>query len=365
MGRHNCNACPMNSTTTTSGSTVVSDCVCVHGSTGPSGKGCICGADTWKGTIGSMRCTSCPQHSSSFLGSTAVTECTCNAGFTDTVTGCAACPIRMYNPYVGSSGCRECAIGKYSGATGSSSADACLLCTDNSKTRFQQSTAISECLCLVGYNKDAQGTCKTCISGTFKLNLGSEPCIECAAGKYWSEQIACTPCPQHSSSPAASAKILQCSCQPGFTSQGLQCVTCSKGTFKTMRGDQACTKCSAGPGTYGGGQGQISDTCTSCNLTRGLDAHSPEGSTSIQQCKCNAGHSVQSPFVCESCEAGKYKESAGNAECKACPQDSETEDMASTNISHCLCSRAQTSDGNCTQCPSGTYGPSVGSPCQN
>ena len=98
-----CTKCPSNSSSV-SGSISLSNCTCNSGFTGPDGGICsACEAGTFKEVSGAAPCTQCaagtysaqlgaasrstclecPSNASSFLGSTSVSNCTCNSGFTD------------------------------------------------------------------------------------------------------------------------------------------------------------------------------------------------------------------------------------------------------------------------------------------
>jgi hypothetical protein len=54
-------------------------------------------------------CIDCPAHSTAVFGSSDVTNCTCNAGFTGPNGGhCSPCPVAKYKDSPGSSACHSC-----------------------------------------------------------------------------------------------------------------------------------------------------------------------------------------------------------------------------------------------------------------
>jgi len=117
-----CLACPSNSNSP-SGSTAISICTCNVGFTGPDGGSCAaCGAGKYKATSGSAACTDCLENSASPAASSAVTSCQCNAGYTGPNGGpCIECEANFYKDTVGPAACSACPAGSASPAASVSS----------------------------------------------------------------------------------------------------------------------------------------------------------------------------------------------------------------------------------------------------
>ena len=121
-----CVACPAG-TTSPAGSTSLSSCVCDVGYSG-SGSTCTsCPSGQYKGAVGPGSCALCPSGSTSPLSSTAVTACSCLPGFTGPNGGtCSACPRGSYKQASGNAACFSCPTGYSTQSTGSTSMDKCI-----------------------------------------------------------------------------------------------------------------------------------------------------------------------------------------------------------------------------------------------
>ena len=85
---------------------------CAAGTTGPNGGPCVdCASGTYKPTEGDGSCTNCPSDSSSAAGSTASTDCQCNAGYTGPGGACTACGVGTYKEAAGDAACSSCPAG--------------------------------------------------------------------------------------------------------------------------------------------------------------------------------------------------------------------------------------------------------------
>ena len=71
-------------------------------------------------------CVSCPAHSNATAGSSAVTDCQCNAGFAQDGSACAICTSGTYKTQAGNEACTPCSAGKYSAASTDCSIDDCI-----------------------------------------------------------------------------------------------------------------------------------------------------------------------------------------------------------------------------------------------
>ena len=134
-----CTDCPSN-TYSPSGGRLLTNCTCNKGYTGPDGAACAaCTAGTYKDVNGSApcslcaqgkystavaaineaTCSKCPTHTYSHGGSSMLTNCTCNKGYTGPDgAACAACIVGTYKDLNGSGPCSLCTEGKYSAQTG-------------------------------------------------------------------------------------------------------------------------------------------------------------------------------------------------------------------------------------------------------
>jgi hypothetical protein len=137
--------------------------------------------------------------------------------------------------------------------------------------------------CLPGSTGPGMPDCEECPPGTFKAEGGREPCAMCGGGM---------------TSPAGSKDETACECKPGFrpsSAGGAVCEICKAGTYKEQAGEGACLLCAA-------------------------NSVSPEGSTSADECECNAGYTLDTEHgLCAACEPGTYKDALGPQPCTACP----------------------------------------------
>ena len=121
-------------------------------------------------------CTVCPMDSTSPTGSTQITSCTCNQGYTGLNGGpCTACPVGTYKQNSGSAACIDCVAGKYSILT------ARIACTD-------------------------------CAAGTYSPTVAATSVAVCLA------------CPANANSPAGSTATTSCTCNVGFALSNNVCV---------------------------------------------------------------------------------------------------------------------------------------------
>jgi len=177
-----CIACPSNAVSAES-SSVPEDCKCDLGYTGPNGGPCVaCVEGKYKPTNGTNECTqcapgtystvkalrglcaSCPAYSYSGGGSSVITNCTCNMGYTgDDGAACVACAGGTFKDTAGSSACSPC---------------------PNNTLSPSGSIGISDCACMAGYTGSGGAEpCQACAHLYHKPSPGSAPCTSCASGK--------------------------------------------------------------------------------------------------------------------------------------------------------------------------------------
>ena len=375
-------------------SVVVEDCVCNEGYSGPDGGVCAsCEAGTFKPTNGShpcslcgmgkyssataaleeSQCTLCPTNTTSVPGSTSLSNCSCNAGFTGPGGRCSACEPGTFKPISGSAVCVNCAGGKYSGAIAASSESVCTQCPSSS---FAQpgSGAQDDCSCNVGYTGPG-GQCGACVIGKYKATNGSDDCIMCGVAKYLGKEAAifeseCIKCPSNSTSMLASSNISSCLCEPGFTGSPAnytKCSQCPLGSYKNIQGSSACVWCESGKYADVSGLSE----CVSCPD----NSSSVIGTMSLVGCICNRGYTGSlgacsacrmgtfknktGPANCTLCDAGTYSNATAQSSitaCKLCPLNTFSLDSGTPNLLDCSCNPGYSGNNTiCTACQLGTY----------
>ena len=249
-------------------------CICIEGYTrhASSGHCRLCPAGTQKFEPGDQacsacpagkygNCTSCPAHTNSVNGSSAVTDCKCNVGYTGPDGGsCVACVAGKFKTSNGTAACAQCVAGKHSSALALGT-DACADCgrdtysnSDSTQCVACPANAVSaalssvdtDCKCNVGYTGPDGAACAACVVGTYKDVSGSAPCTLCPKGKYAAEigVSGCSTCPDHANSTPGSMNISNCVCEQGYTgANGTQCTACAHGTYKASSGSEECVRC--------------------------------------------------------------------------------------------------------------------------
>ena len=105
-----------------------------------------CEADHYQNLEGQLACKDCPANSNSATGSSAVTDCQCNAGYSGTIaTDVDACEACGPGTYQTSDICDNCGTGKYQPESGKTE---CLACVSNSDSTEADR---SKCLCNRGH----------------------------------------------------------------------------------------------------------------------------------------------------------------------------------------------------------------------
>ncbi|KAJ1467884.1 hypothetical protein T484DRAFT_1644994 [Baffinella frigidus] len=175
------------------------------------------------------------------------------------------------------------------------------------------------------------------MAGFTAVSNGIE-CTACATGAYkpTTGAVACTTCPDGTSSVAGSDELADCKCVVGYTAttDGEVCIACSAGSYKSTTGTGSCVG--------------VCPTGTS----------SEPGSDELTDCKCNTGYTAGSDGIaCSPCGVGTYKDVAGAVGCQACPTNTSSA-SGSSSQSNCVCIIGYTAPSNgtdCTICEAGTY----------
>ena len=188
-----CKTCPTSSTTSSSASTMMSECLCMAGFTGtintPDAKCNACAVGTYKSVDGVDACKQCPpQSSTTSMGSTALSDCECASGYYGAMPTCTTCAIGQYKTEAGPQDCDYCPTDSSNPAPGS--------------------TDVKDCKCKPGYAgtlSDPSSTCVACQQGQYNPTAGS---------------AVCTKCPTHAGTKngGSSIAVTDCLCSPGCES---------------------------------------------------------------------------------------------------------------------------------------------------
>ncbi|SOV75133.1 cysteine repeat modular protein 2, putative [Plasmodium sp. gorilla clade G3] len=255
---------------------------------------------------------------------------------------CIPCPLGSYNninEYIKNNNIYECT-----------------LCHNNSTTKYEGSTSISQCSCLPGYELNNDDLCIPCKRGTWKTKLSNSPCI-----------FHCYPNSYSLVEGSRSEEESKCKCKRGFY-------------FVSKDSINFCDNCNIGyfcPGGYKIGGKKCPKNTT--NIT--------QHNFSISSCKCNVGFEpfdssnlnaynfkndpifndykdflddVESSQICVPCKEGFYKNTVSEEKCKRCSDNVYTDGLQSTSISNCKkCEKGYyfQSEDSCVLCPDNHYCP--------
>jgi hypothetical protein len=306
QGSSSCLACPANSNTTGVASPSITSCICNAGGYGLLDGSCAeCSLGTYRSVdMIQALCETCPSHSNtSSTGSTVITQCSCDAGYT------------------GSNGdiCYECGLGTYKSINGSSS---CLACPSHSNTTSVASTAVTQCLCDAGYTGANGDICLGCGYGTYKHLVGSSSCVSCPLNS--------------NTTTTASPSIDSCICNSaGFGVSNGTCLECQLGTYRSLADSTA-------------------SACVSCPDHSNTTSIA---STSSASCLCNTGYTGNNGDICYACSFASYKPLTGSSSCLSCPSHANTSTVASTTNTSCVCEGGYVGNNGatCNECSAGYY----------
>lgn len=364
----------------------------------------ICFGYTQETDLGRI-CVQCPANSAALAGSTSLSDCQCDAGFTGANGNCTACEIGYQKLSSGPAPCTACPDGFIGQEDGG-----CVICPANSyrlslttcescgpfKESAAGSNTIQSCECVQHYEPTGDA-CAPCAAGHVKPLVGNTACVACEVNTYQLNE-ACEPCPANSTSSSASSSLQHCVCTAGhFGANGTSCPPCQPGTFKPSTGSKSCTVCPSNT-YYQGDPPYILNTCVGCPK----NSTSSEGSFSLDHCVCQPGF-VREDNACRLCFAGSYCPSqftelscnvggysvsgsydassctcvagyygtanncvlcqvnafcSGNGDMQACPGNSTTLSLGGkTNITACVCDNGFYKDENhlCVECSKDHY----------
>ena len=396
-------ACPTNRTTTSLGSTNVSQCVASKGFfvspanlTSATAVGTTCPANTTTPSTGATSADGCSfVNAGYYMNGTTVTQCpantSCPSGLKDTTTTFTC--SNGYKTNALANACEECGVGFY--GTGGT----CSECPTNRTTISTRRTSSNDCIAAAGYFISG-GTLQSCPTNTTSPS-GSTSASQCTAsnGYYMSGGIA-TPCPSNASCPGGTASF-SCSngymknaasnaceeCGIGFYGTGGTCSGCPTNRTTATTKSTLLSQCIAAIGYYFSGTSTAAGTACPSNTTT-----STTGSTTANDCSLvNAGYYMSNGTVtqcpantscpggprintttftcadgykknalangCEQCGVGFY---GTGGTCSACPTNTTTSSTGSSNASQCTIAAAGyfMSGGTLQSCPANTTSPS-------
>ena len=198
-------SCPENSSSPL-GSNDIMDCQCLPGYVGSNGTACaLCGPDM---VCESGNLSHCPEHSTSPAGSSSITSCVAVPGYYAYFLGDV--PIQCPENYFCTGGLE---ISR---------------CTDNAISPVGSASA-AECFCDRGYE-----------------GVANAPCVSCSPGTWcWTGVL--NQCPENSNSSVRASFPKNCTCNPGYSGEdGGVCSACLPGTVKPFSGSDNCTECVTG-----------------------------------------------------------------------------------------------------------------------
>lgn len=296
-------ACGQNSTTTSTRSSLISQCICNPGYYGVNG---LCGICPFGSYCTGSSIQSCPNNANTTTeGAVNLSQCACKSGYYGPNSSCKICPVGNYCP-----GGMPITIG----------------CNPNSNTTSPGAQSINQCICNSGFYRSSGGTClpcpenSHCTSSAFTCHVGHEintdqtGCTACVGPNLYKPangNTACIPCPSH-----AVCTLTDYQCNPGyFTPAGgpVQCAPCPPGTIQSFEG----------------------------NNSTGLS-------------------------VCRPCPVGMYQPESAQLKCKICPGNSTCTSTTGTIMFTCNDGYIRSTDQlACVKNPIGYTTPSVTTPSTN
>ena len=208
----------------------------------PAGSYCPAGASS-PTTCASLRGAYCPANSSTLNLCAAGFYCTSASGPQ------VVCPTGAYC-VAGSLAPVTCTVGTYSTALQQTSSAACVACTTCTSGSFQVSACAPAAnrVCQACTGAPAQAsyiTSSTACQWVCNNGYAGSTCAQCSAG-YWCASGIANQCPLNSYSSPGAYSQNDCTCNPGYTSQGTitsssPCVLCKSGTVCPGGGTVAVT----------------------------------------------------------------------------------------------------------------------------
>ena len=337
------------------------------------------GADA-SGATDSSHCIACPTFSGqneALVGPgqqrmADVADCMCFRGHERTSDGCRNCSQYMIQPFFSNEVCSYCPAGHFF-------VDRhvpCQLCDvaedggdrhvgivlNSYDTSQQWGKDESDCSCRPGFERMMQGLCKACSVGKFRSRNDTRNCEMCPYDTFQDSvaQLACIPCPTHSSTRAHAGRtsVSECVCDAGFQpiSEEAVCNPCAAGTFRSSRlaneSDAECLQCPAHHYCPAGATHPLQCPTGEVALP---------GSLSQLHCQCQLGFGrYASDSLCTLCPHGFFSTVSSNAECTPCPTNKTTTSAGTSNETLCVCIPGHgindlIASSACTPCSTGSF----------
>ena len=237
-----CAECPAGSYTRMDGASTCAACEKGMYSMGSAQPCQTCPAGKYSESTGWVSCTTClPGLYAPSAGASTCISCWGGRGVNGSRTACNACMPGtyaldgvcymcnpgMFNPQPGATKCASCPSPAFSPVRGASACSACPAGTFG--------TACESCQAGKYQPQAGASTCIDCMAGTYStMQMASSPdnCVNCDPGRYTSNMTMCEPCPEYTTSPAASLSVHDCTPLPGYYSQaGKRALACPKGYY--------------------------------------------------------------------------------------------------------------------------------------
>ena len=292
-------------TTDAEGSTSIDECVCEEGSEQPPNgqfPTCVCQIGYYyASSVQTPQCTKCPSNATTFASdSQSPSDCVCIPGsFGDGLTDCQLCSPGSYAPSYNLTECLPC---------------------PTSSTSPEGSVDLSACVCTQGHEL-VNGTCQACPIGKYKNVTGDHACTECPFGSTTDGN--------------ASLDLSDCQCSLGYfaSSTGIECTACPVGEYADNLASTSCKVCAA----------------TSPPGSPGFTTTIGEGSTSIDDCVCEAGYAGGDSVACTPCPNATFKAVASNGDCSLCPRGT-TGPRGANSSTQCECQESTIASEDGTAC---------------
>lgn len=363
-GNHNCSNCNPGYSTAEEGSKHDSDCkICERGKYA---------AKTFSHEA--QICNSCFENSDSMRGSSALSDCTCNAGYAPENSLCLPCSYGQYKNSQGNEACSNCPAGyrPILSLNKTSLDNNCVKCTNNTYVHLLSNMSSSclrcpshsltttnidrnSCQCNAGYYAEGM-ECKACLDGTYKDFIANSPCVMCSDSQFSSNGMQCTDCMPNSHTWKPSSTIETCICDAGYEFKNGHCDLCGTGKYRylnylTETNNSACIPCPQD--MYYDKIGTLNDRnlCQACPA----NSHSASGSHTIKNCTCVSGFIKTATEHCQPCQANFFcPDQLTQSEC---PLYSSSE-QASFDQQQCICDPGFYKEQDiCMPCPVNNYCP--------
>eukprot|EP00291_Cryptomonas_curvata_P006662 CAMPEP_0172199746 /NCGR_PEP_ID=MMETSP1050-20130122/28874_1 /TAXON_ID=233186 /ORGANISM="Cryptomonas curvata, Strain CCAP979/52" /LENGTH=1396 /DNA_ID=CAMNT_0012876833 /DNA_START=2565 /DNA_END=6752 /DNA_ORIENTATION=+ len=202
--------------------------------------------------------------------------------------------------------------------------------------------------CGLGMHKPINGVseCLNCSAGQYSAVYGASVCIPCSSGKFSSLE--------------------------GASNQSV-CKFCKAGTFTGTSAASCCTNCTAYSWSPEGSSSQSNCSCNSgysgenggclpCQVGKFKSNH---GEGNCSECSAGKYSQAEASTVCDPCEQGMYKPNNGTAQCLPCSPGFFSQIQGASVCIGCTAGKYSTLTGapnnlSCVACGSGTFSTGTG-----